>query len=396
MKISNNQGARENAQNNGYTTDVYKQQYQQQQYQQPYAQQQYQEQQYQQPYQQTGYDTTYMQQDNMNQPADNKLGLIAMALSIAGIFCCCLGGVLNIAGVILGCVSLKKSRNKVFSIIAIIVGIVGIITNAILGILVGVDFAGTLDKTHTADYGNVYEYYDEASSNSSSSDDSTYSSGGFGSNGSSSYGTGGFGSSSSSSSSSSANNLIGEILEVLSFDTGYMPYFERAETSTDSVDTQIKDRCKDLGLNYSYEETYNSINGEKLGASSDESIFYFEKGNCYWCKSDDITDNYHVGEYKAYRGADAGIFMISEGYTSAENLRSYYGRNTDSDFYTPENYIAIDVNYDGKLINGEYTEYEPGKFHMIYYGYTDGNLYDLYGFPYGNTYDGSYYTLTSK
>lgn len=179
--------------------------------------------------------------------------------------------------------------------------------------------------------------------------------------------------------------------DELSYEEGYLPYYEVAATSNDSPRDQITKRDEDFGRERSITEKYNSLNGITF-VGSDGSEYVFDYGELKWCKDDDHSDNFHQGGYEAYCGGDAGIYMISHGYATVDSYTDYYDRNAGDEFYAPANLIVIEFNIQTKTISGS-TEDENVQ--IIFYGYTDGTYMELWGFV-GDVSNGQYYYLNMK
>lgn len=153
----------------------------------------------------------------------------------------------------------------------------------------------------------------------------------------------------------------------------------------DEVDTQGKlDGSKIQAIN---------LDGMVLASVNGSTEYVFDDGNVMWCKDSDHSDNYHVGRYVCVVGDDARAFMISNGFTTQEEYDEYYANNEGDEFYTPEHLIVIEAEYTEKCVGGE-TSSESA--HWVYYGYTDSEDFDLYGFVGGDVIAGEYVTLYLK
>mgnify|MGYP003289783461 CR=1 FL=1 len=179
--------------------------------------------------------------------------------------------------------------------------------------------------------------------------------------------------------------------DSLSYEEGYLPYYEKAESSDDSVYGLIEDKDNDLGIKRDNDDIYFFLDGMTL-IGSDDSEYVFDDCEIDWYKNSDHSDNYHSGEYKAYHGCDAGIYMIANGYATAQSYTDYYDRNQGDAFYCPKNLIVIEVCLEEKTINSETSDEDVT---IIFYGYTDQNYYELWGFV-GDVSNGDYYYLNKK
>lgn len=179
--------------------------------------------------------------------------------------------------------------------------------------------------------------------------------------------------------------------DSLSYEEGYLPYYKNAETSGNSIYDQIQSKDNELGINRDNDEIYFFLNGMTL-IGSDSSEYVFDDCEFLWSKDSNHSDNYHHGDYKAYSGCDAGIYMITNGYATADSYTEYYDRNQGDEFYCPENLIVIEFEFQDKMIGGEESEEDAT---LIFYGYTDDDYYELWGFV-GDVSNGNYYYLNKK
>jgi len=174
---------------------------------------------------------------------------------------------------------------------------------------------------------------------------------------------------------------LGSIL--IGFQEGFMysfvEEFKQGYEQGYDMGSNLVDDDEDDDDDYDDDDYYDEQHfwGSKYIASDDSVIYFYSDDTFEWFLTDYDYDNVKVGEYEVLFGEDAREWILEDhpeyGVTD-EELEDYYDRNSDSDFYLPENLTILILTTDVAKMDGEQQNDEP--YTVCYYGYSDERGFD--------------------
>ena len=119
---------------------------------------------------------------------------------------------------------------------------------------------------------------------------------------------------------------------------------------------------------------------------NNDTEMVLEKQECRWYLGNNYDDNYYFGNYEFYVEDDAIEFITSldEYNITDKDIKKLFSTN---DQYSKENFIVINYNINGKILNNELIESDRDS--VLFYGFSlkDNTFLTLFDARYNIYYD---------